>query len=102
MNIHELAEKGLFVEAVFYRPISVGKPSDTVGNDRLQPITTDYDRLILEYLEKNRRITRKKAKSILELGETKVKELFNELIDRGLIQRVGAGRGTYYILKKEK
>jgi len=50
-------------------------------------------------LQENRRITRKEAKVILELGETKIKELFNELIDRGLIQRVGAGRGTYYVLR---
>jgi ATP-dependent DNA helicase RecG len=96
----ELREKGSFVEAVFYRPISVGKPSDSIGNDRLQPITTDYDRIILEYLQENRRITRKEATGILELRETKIKELFNELIDRGLIQRVGAGRSTYYVLEK--
>jgi len=33
------------------------------------------------------------------LGETKIKELFNELMAKGLIERVGAGRSTYYVLK---
>jgi len=88
-----------FVDVEFYRPISVGKVSDNIGNDQLRPNSAEYDRIILEYLQENRRITRKEAKVILELGETKIKELFNELIDRGLIQRVGAGRGTYYVLE---
>ena len=98
----ELREKGLFVEAVFERPIkgkNADKISETTEYDRIQPNTTDYDQLILEYLQANQKITRKEAKSFLKLGETKIKELFNELIDRGLIQRVGAGRSTYYTLQ---
>lgn len=98
----ELIEKGLFVEAVFERPIkgkNADKISETIEYDRIEPNTTEYDRLILEYLQANQKITRKEAKSFLELGETKIKELFNELIDRGLIQRVGAGRSTYYTLQ---
>jgi ATP-dependent DNA helicase RecG len=98
----ELAEKGLFVEAVFYRPIkgkNADKISETTEYDRIRPNTTEYDQLILEYLQANQKITRKEAKSFLELGETKIKELFNKLIDRGLIQRVGAGRSIYYTLQ---
>jgi len=37
----------------------------------------------------------------LDIGETKIKELFNELIEQKVIQRVGAGRSTYYVLSKK-
>jgi len=67
----------------------------------LRPNNAEYDRIVLKHLQESGRISRKEATGILELGETKIKELFNELIDRGLIQRVGAGRGTYYILMEK-
>jgi len=101
----ELVEKGLFVEAVFYRPNikkvsdSVGKESDSTDYDQLRPNSAEYDRIILEYIEKNGKITRKEAKGILDFKETKIKELFNELMNRGLIKRLGRGRSTYYVLK---
>ena len=100
----KIVEQNDFVDVEFYRPIvedSLGKVSESVGNDRLRPITTDYDQIILEYIEKNKRITRKEAKAILDIGETKIKELFNEIIEKKIIQRIGAGRSTYYVLSKK-
>lgn len=99
----KIIEQNDFVDVEFYRPKvsdSVGKPSENIGNDRLRPIATDYDQIILEYIARNKRITRKEAKIILDIGETKIKELFNELIEKEVIQRVGAGRSTYYQFKK--
>jgi len=93
----KIVEQNDFVDVEFYRPIV----EDSVGNDRLRPIKTDYDQIILEYIEKNKRITRKEAKAILDIGETKIKELFNELIEKKIIQRIGAGRSTYYVLSKK-
>lgn len=69
-------------------------------------ITTDYDRLskdkkdILLFLLDNITISRKEAVSLLNLGETKIKEIFNELINVKLIEIHGQGRSTYYTLKK--
>ncbi len=104
----KIREMNDFVDVEFYRPNNaelISNKERTVikssDNNRLRPITTDYDRIILEHIEKNKQITRKEAKNILDLGETKIKELFNELIDKGLIERVGAGRSTYYVLKSE-
>lgn len=88
----------------------------SAGNDnQLRPITTDYDRLrpivfgydqleieekvILLYLLDNEKITRKEAVRIIGFGETKTKEIFNDLLKKELIIRQGKGRGTYYILK---
>jgi len=81
------------------------KPSKKTDYDRLRPITTDYDRLNIEekkvllYLLDNVKISRKDAVILLKLGETKVKEIFNSLIDKNLIHRHGKGRSTYYTLK---
>ncbi|CAA6808035.1 MAG: ATP-dependent DNA helicase [uncultured Sulfurovum sp.] len=96
----KIVEQNDFVDVEFYRPIeekTVEKVSESIGNDRLRPIMTDYDQIILEYIEKNKKITRKEAKVILDIGETKIKELFNELMKKKLIERVGAGRSTFYV-----
>lgn len=111
-----ISEKNDFVDVEFYRPSmdataeATGVQAKTaIGNvkayvtDRLRPIATDYDRLrpdemaIIKYLENHVSITRKEAKEILSLGETKIKEVFNDLIEKGAIQRQGSGRSTYYI-----
>ncbi|HLR37400.1 MAG TPA: hypothetical protein VK084_05095 [Chitinophagaceae bacterium] len=76
------------------------------GKDRLRPITTDYDRLGLEekrtllYLLDNRKITKKEAVKLLGFGETKTKEILNNLVEKKFIIRRGKGRGTYYTLKE--
>lgn len=51
---------------------------------------------VIKYLESNANITRKDVKEILSIGETKIKDIFNVLIEKGLIQRHGSGRSTYY------
>ncbi|MFV0554500.1 MAG: RNA-binding domain-containing protein [Mangrovibacterium sp.] len=72
--------------------------------DRLRPITTDYDRLsqaekeIVQYLLDKGVISRKDAVELLGVGETKVKEILNALVEKGIIVREGQGRGTYYKL----
>lgn len=89
---------------------------ETVGNERLRPITTDYDRLrpivadkeltleqqkVVLFALENQKLTRKDVVALLGLGETKVKEILNSLLDEQLLERHGKGRGTYYQLKKE-
>ena len=96
MNFKELISHGENKRVEFKEQLP---KNESIGK---RPITTNYDRIVLEYLQGNRRISRKEATTILELGETKIKELFNELIDRGFIQHVGAGRSTYYVLNLEK
>ena len=72
--------------------------------DRLRPIATDYDRLseeekqLLLYLLDHHQIVRKEAVQLLKIGETKTKEVFNELLDKELIKRKGKGRATFYTL----
>ncbi|MCP5499964.1 MAG: hypothetical protein H7A25_08680 [Leptospiraceae bacterium] len=98
-----IEEKGDFIDVTFYRNLENKKTNS--GSDRLRPITTDYDRLneeekeLLLFIQKEVKITRKKAKEKFEYGETKLKSLFNTLLEKGLIERKGKGRNTYYIMR---
>jgi ATP-dependent DNA helicase RecG len=91
-----IEEQNDFVSVTFYR-------MKTDEKERLRTITDDYGRLspdkqmILKYLETNISISRKSAIELLGYGKSKVHELFEEMISDGLLQRQGAGRGTYYI-----
>lgn len=100
-------EKNDFVDVEFFRPIieqmnenilsAAGIPPE---NDRLRPITTDYDRIILEYINQNGKITKKQALEIVDIKETKIKEIFNQMIETKQIVRCGSGRSTYYEVAK--
>ena len=109
LEIPKIEEQNDFFNVEIRRP----KTESSVTNndqikitdyDRLRPITTNYDQLNLEekkvlmYLLDNEKISRKQAVSLLEFGETKVKEIFNSLLYRQLIQRNGQGRSTFYTL----
>ena len=91
-----IEEQNDFVSVTFYRMMMDEK-------ERLRTITDDYGRLspdkqmILKNLETNISINRKGAVELLGYGKSKVHELFEEMISDGLLQRQGAGRGTYYI-----
>ena len=77
----------------------------TADYGRLWPITTDYDRLSQEekqLLLDHHQIARKGAVQLLKIGETKSKELFNQLLSKKLIERIGKGRATFYKLRKKQ
>ena len=65
-------------------------------DDRLRP----EEKKILLYLLNNKKISRKEAVLLLDCKETKVKELFNKLISKSLVERKGKGRSTHYCLKE--
>ena len=39
---------------------------------------------------------------LLNIQKTKAHEILSHLVDKGLIERKGRSRGTYYVLKIEK
>ena len=89
---------------------TVGKPSGKIkyANDyeRLRTITDDYGRLsfeeqkILLFLMDNKKIKRNEATKLLQAKNTKTYEIFTQLLEKGLIERKGKGRSTYYCLQK--
>lgn len=105
----KIQESGDFVDVELYRPSVITAKvalSRTVTDDnaRLSLITPDYARLdieqqqILLYLLDRPKMTRADGVALLQLSETKLKSLFNELLLLGLITRQGQGRATSYVL----
>jgi len=92
-----IKEKNDFVDVEFYRRdfFKVTTENDRLAteNDRL-----DLDEKIIEYLKNNKKITKKTLKEILNVKDTKAKKVLNEMIDKNVLKREGAGRSTYYIL----
>lgn len=94
-------EKNDFVDVEFYRPISdgmssetVGKPSETVGKMVTQ------EAIILEYLKAHETIVSKTVEELLNLKESRTRELLKQMVDRGLLEKCGSGKSTYYEVAK--
>ena len=90
-----IKETGDFVDVELYRKLI---DSDGLATDFDGLATDSEENLIMNYIEKNKKISTKELKLILQIGDTKAKEVFNNMIFKGLIQRQGKGRGIYYIL----
>lgn len=56
----------------------------------------DYKCEIMNYVERNGRITRKDAEELLGLKQTRAFELLKQLCESGELQTVGVGRSSYY------
>jgi predicted HTH transcriptional regulator len=55
------------------------------------------DKLRKNFVESNPKITTKELKALLDIGDTKAKELFKSLTEKNKLQRKGSGRSTYYV-----
>jgi ATP-dependent DNA helicase RecG len=56
--------------------------------------------MVVQYLRKYGRITRREVGELCKLGEFQAGRLLKRMLDRGELQLVGAGRGAYYELPK--
>lgn len=88
----EILEKGDYVDVCLYREYASLKE---VSGDVL--ISKEYEELILEYLELNQnKITTKEAQEIFGLGERRSREILKEMIDKGVMERIGSTTNTHY------
>ncbi len=123
----ELREQGTFVEAIFNRPKSTeidrnrpaNKSSEVSNSIENVSDNSEYRRITAELPPNYRRIMSKHAEKILlflldhdkidlqdaqkllDLSQRRIREIFKELIDMGLIQKIGKTKGSYYILNAE-
>lgn len=74
--------------------------------DRVNEIPNEYvndisenERILINYIEKNKKINRIEAEKILDLKKTHTIEVLNSLIAKGIIRRAGKGRNTVYIFE---
>ncbi|MBU1667390.1 hypothetical protein KKC13_03165 [bacterium] len=77
------------------------KPSDTVGkvSDNLTPLSFQEE-TIITYLEEHKRMVSKEVEKLLRIKESRTRELLKQMVEKGIIRRLGSGRSTYYVLGK--
>jgi ATP-dependent DNA helicase RecG len=75
--------------------LSDGKPP---VNRRIPPDTTTQEQKILEYIIENTAITSKTVEALLDVKDSRAKELLRNLSHRKLVIKQGQARSTHYIL----
>ncbi len=51
----------------------------------------------MKFIKTAGRITRREAEEILSLKKTQTVQVLGEMLDRGILLKIGAGRNTNYI-----
>jgi len=86
------------------RTVTNDKSSDTVGkpseNRRVPSEYNEQEKTLFEYLQENSSIKSKQVEILLNIKESRTRELLRQLVDNGVIERKGQGRNTYYTLAK--
>lgn len=86
-----------------YDRLEEDKPSDTVGkpseNRRIPSDSNEQERVILEYLFENKSIKSKQVEELLDIKESRARELLRLMVEKGFIGKHGQGRSTFYQLK---
>jgi len=93
----QFIEKGGFFSVEIYR--------DRPNTDRIPAISiifTDQEQQIIELLYKNGKIERSDVMSLLGIRETRAKELLSDMVKKGIINREGKGKNSFYILQESK
>jgi len=96
-----IEESGDFVGVRIFRKIDSFSATDHDG------FATDHDgsptdqEKILDYIKEYSMIKTKNIKELLNVKDTKAKNILKEMREKGLIERVGKGSLTHYILKKK-
>ena len=102
----KIVENGDFVDVEIYRtpfPIlsDIDRVSDSIGNGVIITDADSYndqERLIIDYLQSNDKITSKIVESILVLKEARARRLLMIMVKKNFIVRKGNGPKTHYVL----
>ena len=76
-------------------------------NDRLRPIDhripadcNEQEKVVLEYLLDNNSVKSNHVEKLLNIKDSRSRELLKQMVDKGFVERIGQGRSTYYTLAK--
>ncbi len=72
-----------------------GKPAETGGK------MLDQEIVIIDYINQNERITTAEVKEILNLKDSRAREILKNMVDSNKIKKLGSGRNTYYEVKND-
>jgi len=70
--------------------ITGAKPADTGGK------LAEQELVILNYLKEHKKITTAKVKELLNIKDSRAREILKSMTDNLIIQKLGSGRNTYY------
>mgnify|MGYP004456996471 CR=1 FL=1 len=59
-------------------------------------------KLVLEYVQKNGKITSHQAEELLNVKQRRAREVLSKMVDKGTLIKQGAYRSTVYMLNKER
>jgi ATP-dependent DNA helicase RecG len=88
------SKDGLLIHYDFGK-LYTAKPSD---NRRIPSDCSGQERAVLEYLQTHGSATSKKVEELLDIKESRTRELLKQMAEKGYILKQGKARGTYYIL----
>ena len=74
------------MDVEFYRPVL-----ESIG------IVSENEQRILVHLQAQQAITSKTVESLTGLKEARARRILKEMTDKGLIEKRGSGRSTYYV-----
>jgi len=72
----------------------LGQPAAYVRQRGFEPL--QQEQMVLQYVEKHGRVTRKEAAELCQLGPYQATRLLGRLVKDGRLVRLGTRRGTYY------
>jgi predicted HTH transcriptional regulator len=70
-------------------------------NRRIPSESNEQEGIILKYLSKNSYIKSRKVEELLNIKESRTRELLKQMVDKDYIARHGQGRSTFYTLKNK-
>ena len=80
------------LSAATYRRL--GKPAAYIRQRGFEPL--QQEQMVLQYVAKHGRITRKETAELCQLGPYQATRLLDRLVQDGRLVRLGTRRGTYY------
>lgn len=104
----KIEEKNDFfdVEIIRSRTITNDKPSDIVGkpseNRRIPSDCNEQERTVFNYIDENGSIKSKQVEELLDIKESRARELLRIMVEKGFIEKLGQGRSTFYTIGKKE
>jgi len=93
-----IKEKGGFFCVEIYRPKTDRKPTE---NRPKKNDFSDQENMILKYLKTKHKITKIAIMDLLQVKETRAKEIISKLIDKKILVKIGNGRSSAYSLNND-
>jgi len=75
---------------------------ENVINDREPVKTSDRKMMFLSYIKEHTKATTSGIADSFDLGKSRTREIIQEMISDGLIEKVGDNRDTYYVLSNDQ